>query len=256
MKWTSPCRRVTLYKGDALEILPRLEPFAALVTDPPYSSGGMVRGDRMQATRAKYQSTDAKQIEALFSGDNRDQRAWFAWSALWLSHCLRIAEPGAIAAVFTDWRQLPTATDAIQSDGWVWRGIVPWDKINARPMPNRYTSQCEYVVWGTNGPRDFATQGATYHAGILRSMPPATKDRRHSTQKPVQILRDLVEVAKPGKTILDPFVGSGSTGVACLETGRRFVGIEVNGQYFEIALERIKAELRGSPTPAASSLIQ
>ena len=103
-----------------------------------------------------------------------------------------------------------------------------------------------------NGPRDFTTQGATYHAGILRSMPPATKDRCHSTQKPVAVLRDLVKVAKPGETILDPFVGSGTTALACLETGRRFVGIELTDQYFDIALERIKTELRGSPSPTAA----
>jgi DNA modification methylase len=229
-----------LHRADALEILPTLRGIDALITDPPYSSGGMVRGDRMMTTRAKYQSTDVDREHAEFTGDNRDQRGFVAWSSLWLMYALDAMQPGAIAALFSDWRQLPSMTDALQSGGFVWRGIVPWDKVNARPMPNRFRAQCEYVVWGTNGPRDFDMTAAAYHPGLLTEKPPANDDREHSTQKPVGIMSTLSLVAPRGGIMLDPFMGSGSTGVGCMDTGRRFIGVEKSPEHFAVACRRIE----------------
>ena len=245
-KWTSECGTVTLYLGDCLEILPTLAPGSvdAVVTDPPYSSGGMVRGDRMQSTRAKYQSTQVIDEKPLFTGDNRDQRGFLSWCSVWLMHLEAATAAGGVCCLFTDWRQLPTMTDALQSGGFVWRGIVPWDKVNARPMPNRFTSQCEYVIWGTNGPRDFETDGASYHPGIIRCSPPPTVDRVHSTQKPVDAMIPLVEICKPGQVVLDPFMGSGTTGVAAVQSRRQFVGIEKTSHYYGEAKRRIQDELK------------
>ena len=244
-KWVSDCGTVTLYCGDCLEVLPTLEAGSvdAVVTDPPYSSGGMVRGDRMASTRKKYQSSQVLDEKPLFTGDNRDQRGFLAWCSVWLMHLEQVTVPGGVCCLFTDWRQLPTTTDALQSGGFVWRGIVPWDKCNSRPMPNRFTSQCEYVVWGTNGPRDFDTEGATYHDGIIRCQPPPNCDRVHSTQKPVEAMTPLVEIAKPSEVVLDPFMGSGTTGVACIQAGRKFIGIEKTPHYFEESKRRIIDEL-------------
>ena len=245
-KWVSDCGTVTLYLGDCLEILPTLEPGSvdAVVTDPPYSSGGMVRSDRMQTTRVKYQSSDVLDEKPLFTGDNRDQRGFLAWCSVWLMHLEQAMSPGGVCCLFTDWRQLPIVTDAIQSGGFVWRGIVPWDKTNARPMPNRFTSQCEYVVWGTNGPRDFDTANATYHCGLIRCPAPPAADRVHSTQKPVDAIVPLVEIAKAGEVVADPFMGSGTTGVACIQKSRKFIGIEKTPVYFSEARSRIVDELR------------
>lgn len=242
-----------LYVGDCLAVLPELPSGAAsaIVTDPPYSSGGMVRGDRMASTRVKYQSTDVVTEFADFSGDNRDQRAFAYWCALWLGECRRVVSSGGMLCQFTDWRQLPTTTDAIQSGGWVWRGIVPWDKVVARPMPNRFRSQCEYMVWATNGPRDFDTKGdPTYGDGVIRITTTPTADREHTTQKPVELIEAILATASnEGDTILDPFVGSGTTGVACIKTGRRFIGIEIDEHYASIAakrLQRAEADVRNS----------
>jgi len=147
--------RWSLQQGDALAVL-RSMPNAsvdAVITDPPYSSGGFTRGDRTASTTTKYTMTGTQIERPEFAGDNRDQRSFGYWCALWLSECLRIARPGAPICVFTDWRQLPTTTDAVQSGGWLWRGIVVWDKTEAcRPAMGRFAAQCEYVVWGTAGP--------------------------------------------------------------------------------------------------------
>lgn len=243
--WQSPDGRIVLYCGDALAIVPELKPgsLAAIVTDPPYSSGGMVRGDRMASTRDKYQQTDVQTEHPSFTGDNRDQRAFVAWAALWLMYALDATQPGGMLCTFTDWRQLPSVTDAIQAGGWVWRGIVPWDKETARPMPNRFRQQAEFVVWGTNGPRDFATDGATYHPGILRGEPPPLSKRTMAVEKPVAIMVPLVSIAPPDGTVADFFMGTGSAAIACIRTGRRFTGIEKDRARFADTVCRIEREL-------------
>lgn len=235
---------VTIIQGDALQIVPELGQVDAIITDPPYSSGDAFRGDRMASTRTKYQSTSVDTEHPAFTGDNKDQRAFTAWAAMWLLACLDITVPGGACCIFSDWRQLPSTSDALQAGGWVWRGIVPWDKVNARPMPNRFRSQCEYVLWGTNGGRSFDTTGATYHDGIIREAPPNISERIHATQKPVGVMAKLVEIAPAGSVILDPFMGSATTGLACIRTGRRFIGIEKNPQCYEQARTRLKNEMR------------
>ena len=108
--------RWELRRGEALWELRTLEAQSvdAIITDPPYSSGGFTRGDRMAKPGKKYEQTGLKQPRAEFAGDNRDQRSFAYWCALWLAECLRVAKPGAPIAIFTDWRQLPSTTDALQ----------------------------------------------------------------------------------------------------------------------------------------------
>jgi site-specific DNA-methyltransferase (adenine-specific) len=90
--------RATLWRADALALLPTLAEASvdALITDPPYSSGGMVRGDRMNDVHTKYVNNDSRSGQALadFAGDNRDQRGYGYWCALWLGEALRVVRPG------------------------------------------------------------------------------------------------------------------------------------------------------------------
>lgn len=110
----------------------------AVIQDPPYSSGGQFRGDRAQAPSLKYvQGGDAAGNGAgrefpEFEGDTRDQRGWLAWMSMVLSECYRVMKPSGYILQFTDWRMLPTATDALQAGGFVWRG-VPRDRERAHP---------------------------------------------------------------------------------------------------------------------------
>lgn len=233
--------RATLYHGDALALLAELPTASvdALITDPPYSSGGMVRGDRAGTdTKAKYSGSYGKQPDhADFTGDNRDQRGYAYWCALWLGECLRIVKPGGLALLFTDWRQLPATTDAVQSGGWVWRGIVPWYKPSSRPMPGGFSSSCEYVVWASAGPMERDYQNGTYLPGFFQALPP--RDREHLTQKPLDVMRDLCRVAGDGALVLDPFAGSGTTGVAAVLNGQYFLGVEMSEHYAEVAARRL-----------------
>lgn len=240
---------VTILHGDCLHLIPSVGKVDAVITDPPYSSGGMVRGDRSGTTGSKYKHYESNEDHPDFTGDNRDQRGFLAWAALWLSQCMDVTSPGGACCLFTDWRQLPCMTDALQAGGWVWRGIVPWDKVVSRPMPNRFKAQCEFVAWGTNGPRSFDMKAAEYHPGIFRERPPGRGERVHGTQKPVDVMAGLVAIEPRGSTVLDPFMGSGTTGIACIRTGRKFIGIEKDARYFEIARARLENELRQGLLP-------
>ncbi len=225
----------TLYLADCMEVLPTLGRVDAVITDPPYSSGGQFRGDRMAATSTKYQGSEQKGIYPEFQGDTRDQRAYLTWCSLWLGIALSKTKPGGILVCFTDWRQLPTTTDAIQCGGWVWRGIGVWDKTEAaRPQKGRYRNQSEYFVWGSSGP--LKDEGACL-PGVFRYSAQSEK-KEHITGKPVALMRDLLPIC--GDVILDPFMGSGTTGVAAVQMGRQFIGIERDPTYFEIACRRIE----------------
>lgn len=225
----------TLYQGDCMEILPTLGKVDAVITDPPYSSGGMMRGDRMGSTSSKYQSGKYRGLYPEFAGDTRDQRAFLVWCSLWMGWCLDRTNKGGILACFTDWRQLPTTTDAVQSGGWVWRGICVWDKTEmCRPQKGRYRNQSEYFVWASAGP--MADTGPCV-PGVYR-YPVIHKEKHHIAGKPVNLMADMLEIC--GDVILDPFMGSGSTGVAALQKGRKFIGIEKDPAIFEVACRRIE----------------
>lgn len=230
-----------LYLGDALSMLGTLPAgiVDAVITDPPYSSGGAFRGDRAMDTKTKYLRSDSSNNEKTqdFGGDNRDQRSFHFWSTLWSTAALRVARPGAPGLFFTDWRQLPVSTDYLQAGGWVWRGIVPWAKRSARPQMGRFSAQCEYVIWGSAGPMPLE-RGVGCLPGFYEfSAPP---DREHITQKPVDLMAAMVEICPEAGTVLDPFMGSGTTGVAAIQLGRKFIGCEQNPEYFEIACRRIR----------------
>lgn len=230
-----------LYIGDALAVLPELGPGSvhAVITDPPYSSGGMVRGDRVQDVHTKYVNTDStNRALPAFLGDTRDQRSYGYWCALWLQELTRIVVPGGICALFTDWRQLPSTTDSLQAGGWVWRGIVPWHKPNGRRVQGRWANNCEYVIWGTNGPRALDTLPTALDGFIQANV---TRDRVHIAQKPLSVMRELVRIVQPGEVVLDPFAGAGTTGVAALNERRRFIGIELSESIALTAADRLRA---------------
>lgn len=242
---------VTIYHGETLNVLASLDPqgIAAMVCDPPYSSGGMFRSDRNIDPSIKYRgwsqkegggSVNPKSSPGSFGGDSRDQRSYLAWSALWLSQAWRICAPTAQAFVFTDWRQLPTTTDAVQAGGWTWRGLCVWDKGVGRPMKGRFRNHLEYIVWGSHGAMP-AAQDGVYPSTLLRYSPPGG-ERQHVTEKPVDLVREMLSIAPDG-AVLDPFMGSGTTLRAAKDLGRKAIGIEIEEKYAEIAAKRLAQEV-------------
>jgi site-specific DNA-methyltransferase (adenine-specific) len=224
--------RWAFFLGDALALLRELpdQCVDAVITDPPYSSGGAFRGDRMDSPNKKYISTGTLVERMDFAGDNRDQRSFAYWCVLWLSEALRVAKPGAPIVLFTDWRQLPTCTDMLQAGGWVWRGILPWNKgEGSRPTQGRFANQCEYMVWGSAGAMPFERENGIGPSGCLKGIftfPVLQADKHHVTGKPSLLMREVVKITEPRGLILDPFGGSFTTGVAALLEGYRALGFE------------------------------
>ena len=169
-------------------------------------------------------------------GDSKDQRSFTMWATLWLSECLRIAKDGSPLLVFTDWRQLPSMTDAIQAAGWAWLGIVPWNKRTSRPQMGKFRQQCEYILFGSKG--RFIPATRTCLPGLY-DYPVIPSQKVHLTSKPLPLLKDLLAITPAGATVLDPFLGGGTTAVAAMQTDRKCIGIELSKEYAEIAIERV-----------------
>jgi site-specific DNA-methyltransferase (adenine-specific) len=237
----------TLYLGNCLDLLPGLPGGVdAVVSDPPYSSGGTFRSDRSRGTGAKYigggyEPGSPSLARAEFAGDNKDQRAYLAWSSVWLDMAMQRSVVGAVCCLFTDWRQLPTTTDALQAGGWSWRGLAVWDKTEAaRPQRGCFRNQCEYVVWGSNGPMAYTGECLP---GVFRQSV-LSEGKQHIAGKPVGVMEQIVAICPAGGLVLDPFMGSGSTGVAAVRHGRRFIGYEIDETHFDVACRRLEAAQR------------
>ncbi|MEJ1436554.1 MAG: site-specific DNA-methyltransferase [Candidatus Sedimenticola sp. (ex Thyasira tokunagai)] len=239
----------SLYKTDCLHMLPKMEADSidAIITDPPYSSGGMFRGDRMAVTSSKYLNNRKDHAYgAEFLGDNKDQRAFTRWCFEWMSECYRVLKPGAPFVAFIDWRQLPTITDALQMAGFIWRGVAVWDKTEGvRPAKGRYRQQAEFLVWGSKGampPR----KDAPAVPGVFRCAP-LKGGKHHIAGKPELLMSNVVKIVTPGGTVFDPFMGSGTTGVACIRAGLQFIGTEMVQHYINISESRLKAAIEECP---------
>ena len=227
--------------GDALKVLSGFAPgtFDAVITDPPYASGGRTQSEKSKSTVKKYSSMK-ENAPPPFDGDAKDQRSWTRWAAEWLYEARKISKPGAPVCMFIDWRQLPAATDALQWAGWIWRGTAVWDKGNSRPQKGRFRQQAEYIVWGSNGDMPI-NRPVPCLPGVFKYGNP--QNRIHLTEKPLQLMQDIVKITESGGHILDPFAGSGTTVLAAVLEGYSATGIEMSDVYAELARERIRTGL-------------
>lgn len=195
----------TLYLGDCLEILPTLEPVDAVVTDPPYgidAGGGYGRAGRKIQNDSNLNVT----IQGL-------------WQASSLS------EGNAI--VFYSPRIAPEYHAATKFLDWV--GQVIWDK-KAPGMGGGLRYQHENIgYYGDKKKIKKQFSVFTFYRDA----------EKHPHQKPIELM-DHVVGGYEAQVILDPFMGSGTTGVACMNLGRKFIGIEIEPKYFDIACERIE----------------
>lgn len=190
----------TLYLGDCMDILPTLGEVDAVVTDPPYGTGCAPRGG------AKAGTVDF---------DSTIDLPWDELNNAWL----KLLPPKLPVAAFCHYRTARLVGDAMRSDG-----LLVYVKRN----PSPFGSSIETCV--TRGIARKSPQHITAYN--------AFNGQVHPTQKPTEVM-EFVCRRSPGKTILDPFMGSGTTGVACAKLGRKFIGIEIDPDYFDIACKRI-----------------
>ena len=204
----------TLYRGDCREVLPTLPQFDLILTDPPYGIG-----EASGKNKSRGKLTVAKD----YGSDDWDNEPPHAW----VIELMRAKAQWQMFFGGNYYRLPPTSC---------W---LVWDKENG----DSDFADCE-LVW-TNLPK--AVRRLRWRwAGMLQQDMANKEDREHPTQKPVPVMRWALTHAKGIATVCDPFMGSGTTGVACMMEGLRFYGIEREQKYFDIACRRIEDAQRQS----------
>lgn len=242
-----------LHRSNALDVLRGL-PDASIdlvFTDPPYSSGGLHTSSRVQTPGKKYMIHATSERYTQFGHDNKDQRSWTFWCMTWLTEAYRATKDGGYLVCFTDWRQLPSLTDAIQGAGYIWRGVAVWDKTpgRTRPRAGGFSQQGEFMVWATKGA--IPADSRVYLPGVFPERLPLPK--RHMTEKPLALARAVVRLVPPGAVVCDPFAGAGTFLVAAQEAGHQWIGCELEPAYHELAVRRLAASRATSQDAAPLS---
>jgi site-specific DNA-methyltransferase (adenine-specific) len=253
-----------LYLGDAIELIPRLgleSSVHAIFADPPYflSNGGITchAGEMVSVNKGEW--------DRLVSVDGMHE-----FNRRWLGMCRTILHPNGTIWVSGTRHVIHSVGFAMQQLGFKLLNDITWEKPN--PPPNlscRYfTHATETILWAARDIRSRhkfnyklmrAQAGDRQMKSVWRLPAPARSEKQlgsHPTQKPLALLERIVLASTdPGDLILDPFVGSGTTGLAALRHQRRFIGIDLERKFLDLAVRRYRAEQSQSPVfqPTAAS---
>ncbi len=249
--WRSTGDRARLYQGDSLQLLERFddEQFDVIFADPPYflSNGGTTcqAGKRVSVNKGKWDAS-------LGAQDNHE------FNRRWLEACQRVLRPNGTIWVSGTSHVIFSVGFAMQQLGFKLLNQVTWEKPN--PPPNlacRYfTHSTETVLWAAKNRKskhhfEYAEMkmrnGGKQMKDVWRFPAPPKREKahgRHPTQKPLALLDRLLVASCPeGAEVLDPFNGSGTTGVAALALGHSYTGIEREDEYLTLARDRMTAVL-------------
>lgn len=227
----------TLHLGDWRDVLPADLRVNAVITDPPYEAEAHGANRILGSGSTREMRERALDFDAM-TPELRDAVASRA-AAICDGWFIAFCQAEAVAA----WRQSSEAA------GMKWRRAMVWVKPDSSPQlsGDRPAQGYESIatawcgggrsVWNGGGSRGVFTFGkhdaGSGHGG---------RKNEHPTQKPVALMNELVHLfSNRDDIVLDPFMGSGSTGIACLQQGRRFVGVERSEHYFDLACRRIEA---------------
>ncbi len=223
----------TLYLGDCLEIMPTLESVSHAIFDPPYE-------DEIHDSIGKIRRNDGvKMIKSLGFSSINSIRQDVAKQAIALSQGWLIAF--CIAEGTKAWEV------EIKKNGGKYDTTICWIKPDAMPRMNGQGSargfECAVTAWCGTGYRKWNAGGK--RGVYTHCVNPSDRQGEHPTEKPVKLMAEiLTDFTNCGETILDPFMGSGTTLVACAKLGRKGIGIEISEKYFDIACRRIKEAYR------------
>ena len=221
---------VQLFCGDCLDILPTLEAWSvdAAITDPPFF------------VTITSQSKRTPSFEFL---KQAEWRAAFGW----IAQVERLLIDGGTLYAFTNDEDIAMFKRAISEVGMRVYQRLHWIKTNPLPSytKHNYRGGVELAFYCCKGkkPAYFAerTQQELYSYWMMPIVG-GKKRTKHPTQKPIALMKEwITNSCPPGGTVFDPFMGSSTTGVACVQTGRNFIGIEIDPGYFEIAKARIES---------------
>lgn len=224
----------TLYCGDCLEILPMLQAVDSVISDPPFEAEVHTQQRRVKRGPHSVGVDDRQALNSPLSFEP-------------LSFELRQASGAHIARLTRRWALLFCQCEASQLwrialEPMKYRRTAVWVKPDGMPQYSGDRPGMGYeslVCCHAEGRSKWNGGGRT---GVFTHNKNSGGKHEHETQKPEPLMRELVALfTDPSETILDPFMGSGTTGVACAQLGRKFIGIEIEPKYFDIACKRIEA---------------
>lgn len=248
--WRSPDGEAALLHGDSLALLAAMpqESFDLVFADPPYflSNGGTTCKSGRRAKVNKGSWDRSRGVE-----DNH------AFNRRWLEACQRLLKPDGTIWVSGTSHVIYSVGFAMQQLGFKLLNEIVWEKPN--PPPNlscRYfTHSTESVLWASRGPKSkhhFAyarmreLNGGKQMKSVWTMTAPGKAEKahgKHPTQKPLALLERILEAAcPPGGLVLDPFNGSGTTGVAAARAGHPYVGIDQQTDYLDLTRKRLLDE--------------
>jgi site-specific DNA-methyltransferase (adenine-specific) len=227
----------TIYHGDTLDVLDGLSGLSvdAVVTDPPYASGSRTESSKSSSgAMLRGAKWNAKPIE-----NDQMTTTGFVWLMRAVGQAVRPMLPdGGSLLSFIDWRQWPNLVGALETCNYRVQGMIVWDK-GSMGLGNGFRAQHELVCHASKGVPNVHDKGC---GNVITHKRVEPVD--HPSPKPEPVMQRLIEVvAAPGATVLDPFMGSGTTLRAAKNIGRRCIGIEFEERYCEIAANRLAQEV-------------
>lgn len=239
--------------GDCTEILPKRKEIKeiadwtvdAVITDPPY---GISKESFVDRSKFKSPAMRRDKPVTLDFGDwdKMERKDFIDFTRKWMYACADTLKDGGAFISFFHNADISLLAWIGEECGIRLRNIFTWRKTNPCPSVHRvnYLSACEQIFIGSKGDAqwtfNFTTQNEMHNFFETqnKSIYGVTE---HPTEKPVSLISHFIKIhTEKGDTVLDPFMGSGTTGVACIETDRRFIGIEKDEHWFDVAMHRIK----------------
>lgn len=231
-----------LLRGDCNEQMKSIPDSSidCIITDPPYNLGLFMHKRNTNLVKMR-------ENQFAYAGwDNLSTEEWEKHMEEWLRECARVLKKRGTLVIFMAIIKVESVIRLAQKAGFYYKTTGIWHKTNPMPrnMKIQFVNSTESWIYfinnGTSGV--FHNNGKVCHDFLESSVCPQSEKRhgKHPTQKPVSILKTLIEtLTNPNDIVLDPFMGSGSTGVAAQSSGRRFIGIELDENYYRIAKSRI-----------------
>jgi DNA modification methylase len=161
----------------------------------------------------------------------------------WIEPSIKQLEDGGNIIIFNDWKNMSYIKDELIKCGCLIKEMIIWHKTN--PMPrNRdrlYVTSCEFAIWATKGKGwTFNRQRETYENTIFEYPIVSSKKRHHKTQKPIELMEDIIKIhTNEDDIVFDPFGGSFTIAVACKKLGRQFISCDLEEEFVEIGKKRL-----------------
>lgn len=220
-----------LINNCALKVLKRIKSNSVdcIVTDPPYK---VISGGKNTKHKAGWKVSVLKENDGkIFKHNSIKAQDWFA-------ELFRVLKPGCHAYVMTNNLNLREYLNLAAEVGFKFHNLLRWDKNNKNA--NRwYMKDCEYTLFLYKPPAKTINNPGSAQGFAA----PNPRNKRHPTEKPVSLFRHYIENStKPGELVLDPFMGCGTAAVACLKSGRNFIGVELDEAYHAVAVRRVNRQ--------------